>query len=82
MCVMTTLAEECFKATAAAFPVCTASDEFYFFPQYCAEDQDWSRWDDFSEETVEGLRARLARWEEAASGEGADVEELDVDDDE
>ena len=39
-----------FRALGETYPVCAASDEFYFFPQVTSADRDWSVWDDFSPE--------------------------------
>ncbi len=56
------------KQLSARFPVCTASDEFHFFPQIPPESSNWSRWDDFSAESIhtfgENCQAWLRRLEE------------------
>ena len=46
------LAQEYFDDLARRFPVMCASDEFHFFPQAKARKFDWSRWDDFSTESL------------------------------
>lgn len=46
------ITEQAYAMLAAAFPVCTSSDEFYFFPQVVQENKDWCAWDDFSERRV------------------------------
>jgi hypothetical protein len=46
------VAEESYRAIAQHFPVCSSSDEFYFFPQVVLEDVDWGVWDDFSPERI------------------------------
>ena len=46
------------------FPVCSASDEFHYFPQAQSLKKDWFRWDDFSPEAVEELARKLLVWEE------------------
>lgn len=51
------------RAAARSFPVCTASDEFYFFPQVAAQRPDWSSWDDFSVEGAGEFADRLRGWE-------------------
>ena len=45
-------AGDIFDSLAAQFPICMASDEFHFFPQAKARKSDWSRWDDFSTESL------------------------------
>ena len=59
------LAEDLFQALAGTFPVCCASDEFYYFPQVVSAARDWSRWDDFSAHAVDATTARLASAEQA-----------------
>lgn len=56
-----------FDTLAMQFPVCMASDEFHFFPQAKAEALDWSRWDDFSPETMGQMVGQLGRWEQQLS---------------
>jgi len=51
------------RAAARSFPVCAASDEFYFFPQVAAQRPDWSSWDDFSVEGTGEFADRLRGWE-------------------
>jgi hypothetical protein len=57
------LADDYLEAVARAFPVCSASDEFYFFPQVLPGERDWSAWDDFSEGKVAAFADRLEGWE-------------------
>ena len=57
-----------FEILARCFPVCSASDEFHYFPQAQAQKEDWSRWDDFSPEAVEELAGKLLAW---GGGSGA-----------
>lgn len=52
-----------YTTLARAFPVCCASDEFYYFPQVVLDDADWSFWDDFSPERIDEITADLVRWE-------------------
>jgi len=52
-------------ATAAQFPITSASDEFFYFPQVSSPDKDWSHWDDFSEDAVNTYARRLASYETA-----------------
>jgi len=56
------IAEQAYAAIAAAFPICAASDEFYFFPQVIGE-KDWRNWDDFSAARLDVFGARLRAWE-------------------
>ena len=58
------VAARMFEELARCFPVCSASDEFHYFPQAQALRKDWSRWDDFSPEAVEELAEKLLAWEE------------------
>ncbi len=57
------LANDIVAALSAQFPVCTASDEFHYFPQARADDPDWSRWDDFSPGALADITARLSHWQ-------------------
>jgi hypothetical protein len=59
----TGLADAYLEAVARAFPVCSASDEFYFFPQALPGERDWSVWDDFSEGKIAAFADRLQGWE-------------------
>ena len=45
------------------FPVCMASDEFHFFPQARADHPDWSKWDDFSPESIAEITSCAANWQ-------------------
>ena len=58
------IAARMFETLARCFPVCSASDEFHYFPQAQALKEDWSRWDDFSPEAVEELTEKLLAWED------------------
>ncbi|MBC2709484.1 MAG: DUF885 family protein [Desulfosarcina sp.] len=57
------LADDIFESLATQFPVCMASDEFHFFPQAKARAFDWSRWDDFSPESLANAIGKLTQWE-------------------
>jgi hypothetical protein len=57
------LAETIFGALARQFPVCTASDEFHFFPQVQAKAIDWRRWDDLSAAAISDTIAQITVWE-------------------
>lgn len=57
-----------FAAAAGSFPVCSASDEFYFFPQVPTEENNWSKWDDFSEDIMAEFTGKLSRWENTLAG--------------
>lgn len=52
-----------FGLLSQAFPICCASDEFYFFPQVVPPSIDWSLWDDFSSHRVTAVAAELAACE-------------------
>ena len=62
------LAEEIYTVLAEQFPVCLASDEFHFFPQYRSSHPQWDQWDDFSSDAVHKFLARTSRWVEALEG--------------
>lgn len=71
------LADRMFEALAQHFPVCSASDEFHYFPQAQPAEHDWSRWDDFSPDAVEEMASKLSAWEKDLSDLGKN--ELDRD---
>ena len=50
-------------ALVRRFPVCMASDEFHFFPQARADPPDWSRWDDFSAESIAEFEMLTGHWQ-------------------
>lgn len=56
------LAGEIYEALAGRFPVCLASDEFHFFPQYKAQGSVQASWDDFSDRSVQSLITAVAQW--------------------
>ena len=57
------LADEILQTLANCFPVCLYSDEFHFFPQFIVKNHDWSKWDDFSFDTVKEIIKKLSLWE-------------------
>lgn len=61
------ISAQAYAAIAASFPVCAASDEFYFFPQVVSVNKDWRVWDDFSRPRVEVFADRLLGWEESVA---------------
>jgi uncharacterized protein (DUF885 family) len=67
-----------YSTLARAFPVCCASDEFYYFPQIVLDDADWSVWDDFSPERIGEVTSDLAHWETALDGLLSTGPELDT----
>jgi len=70
--VVQSVADDAYEALARAFPVCSCSDEFYYFPQVLPRERRWSDWDDFSESRLEDFAGRLKRWEgRLEEGEGA-----------
>ena len=58
-----TVSSEIFKAMAENFPVVSASDEFYYFPQVRLETPEWERWDRFSPGFISHFVSRLYSWE-------------------
>jgi hypothetical protein len=73
------IAEDIYSFLAARFPVCCASDEFVFFPQALPDEQDWTRWDDFSSEAVEdavlslkSFRGRITTFREKVNNQSSD----------
>jgi uncharacterized protein (DUF885 family) len=58
------IAHQIFDQLARQFPVCMASDEFHFFPQARSDHCDWSRWDDFSVDTIREVTCRLSEWDQ------------------
>ncbi len=50
------------KALSSRFPVCTSSDEFHFFPQIPPDCAHWSRWDDFSQESIHAFGDQCRNW--------------------
>ncbi len=57
------LAEQIYCRLAQQFPVCCASDEFYFFPQVSPKDGvNWG-WDDFSPASLGQLSVVIATWQ-------------------
>ncbi len=56
---LTAIAATAYALIAETFPICAASDEFYFFPQVSHEPRDWFRWDDFSVKTLADRLTRL-----------------------
>ena len=58
------ISQSMFESLARAFPVACASDEFFYFPQVRLPEPQWSTWDSFSPETVEGFARQLSDWED------------------
>ena len=73
-----TLADRMFEALAQRFPVCSASDEFHYFPQAQPGEYDWSTWDDFSPEAVEDIASKLSAWEKDLSDLGENALDRDI----
>jgi hypothetical protein len=57
------LAGRILESLAWRFPVCTSSDEFHFFPQVPPSQAHWSRWDDFSGDSIAAVKAQLRQWQ-------------------
>jgi len=71
------LADGMFEALARHFPVCSASDEFHYFPQARSSEHDWSKWDEFSPDAVDDAAGKLSAWEKELSG--LEAKEVDRD---
>jgi len=56
------LAEAVFQRLARQFPVCMASDEFHFFPQALADQNETGAWDDFSPDALQALDREMVLW--------------------
>lgn len=52
-----------FRELSRHFPVVSASDEFFYFPQVVSQDTDWCVWDRFSPDFMTDFITRLAAWE-------------------
>jgi uncharacterized protein (DUF885 family) len=59
------LALDIFESLATRFPICMASDEFHYFPQYKSGRFQWSNWDDFSPSSLSDLITRMSQWEKS-----------------
>ncbi|WP_084681185.1 DUF885 family protein [Desulfospira joergensenii] len=60
------------EAIARNFPIASASDEFFYFPQVKAREPDWGTWDRFSPEFISGFVKRLSSWEGELDGLSTD----------
>jgi hypothetical protein len=60
---MDDICQEFFAASAEQFPIASASDEFFYFPQVKPQKRDWSRWDAFSESAVNSFARKLLEYE-------------------
>ena len=54
------IAEDLFAYLGKTFPVCCASDEFFYFPQVVPSPGGWPGWDDFSPEKIGEVKRRLS----------------------
>ena len=57
------ISSEIFSAIAENFPVVSASDEFYYFPQIRLLKPEWNTWDRFSPDFITHFIKRLYSWE-------------------
>jgi hypothetical protein len=57
--------QDFFAASADQFPIASASDEFFYFPQVKPQKRDWSHWDTFSESAVNSFADKLLGYESA-----------------
>lgn len=55
---------EIYGEIANNFPIVSASDEFYYFPQVKSKDPDWGLWDRFSPELISEFAGKLCLWEQ------------------
>lgn len=62
------VADDILTNIAWRFPVCTASDEFHFFPQIPPGSANWSRWDDFSAESIHTFASHCQNWLRSLDG--------------
>jgi hypothetical protein len=68
------LAESAFSLISRTFPVCSGSDEFYFFPQAVTENSHWHDWDNFSGEAIAAFLRNLSPIENQLSALQSRVE--------
>ena len=61
------IAARTYEAIASVYPVCCASDEFYFFPQVLMQEIEWRRWDDFSLPQIQAFADLLCGFERELS---------------
>ena len=59
------ICQDFFSASAEQFPIVSASDEFFYFPQVKSQKVDWSRWDTFSESAINSFASKLTGYENA-----------------
>ncbi|MEN8210870.1 MAG: DUF885 family protein [Thermodesulfobacteriota bacterium] len=57
------ISSEIFSAIVENFPVVSASDEFYYFPQVRLVNPEWEIWDRFSSDFITHFISRLYSWE-------------------
>lgn len=62
------IASRAYALITENFPVCAASDEFYFFPQVVPVSRNWLTWDDFSVAGVASAVDRLGKFEAEIAG--------------
>ncbi|MFO8057404.1 MAG: DUF885 family protein [bacterium] len=60
-------ASRAYDELSRVFPVCTFSDEFYYFPQAVPHEPSWE-WDRFEPEAVEEIASRLSSFENELAG--------------
>lgn len=57
------ISTEIFSTIAESFPVVSASDEFYYFPQVRLVKPEWKTWDNFTPDFITHFIKRLSSWE-------------------
>lgn len=56
------VAAEVMAVLVDRFPVCSASDEFHFFPHAVSDSPDWEQWDDLSDNGIAAFAERVDGW--------------------
>ena len=57
------ICQDFFTVSADQFPIASASDEFFYFPQVKSQEMDWSCWDTFSESAINSFTGKLSGYE-------------------
>jgi hypothetical protein len=57
------ICQDFFASSADQFPIVSASDEFFYFPQVKSRKTDWSHWDTFSECAINHFAGKLSGYE-------------------
>jgi uncharacterized protein (DUF885 family) len=76
--VLESIAVDVFSYLGKTFPVCCASDEFFYFPQVIPPEGSWSGWDDFSRERTEEVARKLSSVEHDLGHLSRNTKDADV----